>query len=80
MSASAPYREADPPAPLPPRTVEMALGDVLSALHGLSDDERENVLLAVASLYQLDIVHDDGTAYVSLDALSRIVESMKGGG
>lgn len=71
------YREADvPPAPLA-QTPENALGGVLAALHGLSSEERENVLLAAARLYDLRISFDDGNL-IDIDDAERIAAIARG--
>lgn len=75
--SGAPYREPDAPAPPPPQTVEGALGQVLTAMHGLTDDQKERVLLAAAALYGLDVGHDDGEV-VHLGNAERVAELVRG--
>lgn len=72
--------DAAPRKPDAPNTVEAALGAVLGALHGLTNDQRENVLLAAGALYCLRVTFSNADAPTTLTMLDveRLMAATRG--
>lgn len=74
-----PFRTPEASAPPRELTVEESLGVVIGAIKHLSDDEKENVLLAASRLYCLGVEFADETdRVIPLSDLRTVAEALRG--